>query len=543
MDHNDFYIFGGILGISVFAGLIAMRFRQPVIVAFIAVGVGVGPVGLGWVEASGQIELLAQLGIAILLFLIGLKLDLHLIRTIGLVALATGIGQVAFTSLVGFLIAVGLGLSTTPALYVAIALTFSSTIIVIKLLTDKRELEQLHGRIAIGFLIVQDIIVILVMIALTAFSQESDINAGHQAAIVLGKGLGLLAGLYLISRYLLSYLLSIAARSRELLVVFAIAFAVGVASFTDWLGFSTEVGAFLAGLAIAFTPYRETIGSSLISLRNFLLLFFFLELGARLEFTDAPKQIIPAIILSVFVLLGKPIIMMTIMGVMKYPARVSFLTGVTVAQISEFSLILAALGLSLGHIDNSTVGLITVVGLITISISTYLTLYSHEIYDRVAPTLSIFERKRLKEIPNQDGRSYDIVIYGYGRYGSEIANNLATGQYSILIIDFDPVTVNNELENVDFIFGDAEDLDLLSSLPLETVLCVICAIPAPDINIALAHELKRHKYNGLIALTAHNELDARKLDRAQPDFILEPFVVAANDVARAISEHSKVQKQ
>lgn len=350
MTGHEFTLLAAILAVAAAVGLLANRLHQPLIVAFIGVGILVGPVGTGWVGDVDQIELLAQLGIAILLFLVGLRLDLHLIRTTGPVALATGLGQVIFTSVLGYGIALALGMDHTTAIYVAVALTFSSTIIIVKLLSDKREIDQLHGRIAVGFLIVQDLVVVIAMIGLTAFGQEtSDNHIGLDIAFVAGKGIALLAGIAVMMRWVLPWLLHLVARSQELLVLFAVAWAVSVASLSAWLGFSTEVGAFLAGMSLASTPYREAVGARLVSLRDFLLLFFFISLGAELEFVDAGRQLTEAVVFSLFVLVGNPLIVLVIMGLMGYPARVSFLAGLTVAQISEFSLILAALGLSLGH--------------------------------------------------------------------------------------------------------------------------------------------------------------------------------------------------
>jgi len=160
---------GMILGLAVLGGVLAQQLRQPLIVAFIGVGILLGPSGFSLVEQRTEIELFARLGIALLLFVVGLKLDLHIIRSVGPVALASGLGQVLFTSALGYVIALGLGMSSVTALYVAVALTFSSTIIIVKLLSDKREVDSLHGRIAVGFLIVQDIVVVLVMIGLTAY--------------------------------------------------------------------------------------------------------------------------------------------------------------------------------------------------------------------------------------------------------------------------------------------------------------------------------------------------------------------------------------
>lgn len=200
MDLHPFPTIALILALATASGLVANKLRQPLIVAFILVGVAVGPVGAGWVSADTTMELLARLGLAILLFLVGLRLDLHMIRSTGPVAVVTGLGQVACTAVLGYLIALALNLSGISALYVAAALTFSSTIIIVKLLSDKRELDQLHGRITLGILIVQDIVVVLVMIALTAYGQGSSGGLGAGIAVVALKGVGLLAGIWALTR-------------------------------------------------------------------------------------------------------------------------------------------------------------------------------------------------------------------------------------------------------------------------------------------------------------------------------------------------------
>lgn len=224
MFESAFIEFSVLLVVSAVIGMIAVQLRQPLIVAFIAVGIIVGPAVLGIVSLNEKIELLAHIGIAILLFVVGLKLDLHIIKTMGIVALFTGLGQVVFTSVFGFLIALALGMEPISALYVAVALTFSSTIIIVKLLSDKRELNALHGRIAIGFLIVQDIVVVLAMIALTAAGQAQETtNLGYEFFMVLVKGAMMLTIVALLMRYVIPPLLDRLAKSPELLILFAIA--------------------------------------------------------------------------------------------------------------------------------------------------------------------------------------------------------------------------------------------------------------------------------------------------------------------------------
>ncbi|HBN15699.1 MAG TPA: sodium:proton exchanger [Pseudohongiella sp.] len=531
---NVFVEVAAMLAVVTIIGSVGLMLRQPLIVSFIAAGIILGPSVLGLVAATEPIELLAQMGIALLLFVVGLKLDLHIIRTMGTVALATGLGQVLFTSIFGFLIALALGMSPVGALYVGVALTFSSTIIIVKLLSDKKEIDALHGRIAVGFLIVQDIVVVLVMIGLTALGAGTSAEPGALATEMLWvvlKGTGMLLFIAALMKYVLPTLTGLMARSAELLILFAISWAVTMAAVGDALGFSKEVGAFLAGVSLASTPFREVIGARLVSLRDFLLLFFFIELGSGLELGTLGGQVAPALILSAFVLIGNPIIVMAVMGYMGYRKRTGFLAGLTVAQISEFSLILAALGLSLGHIDRETVGLITLVGLITISGSTYMILYSHRLYEWLSPAMSVFERRnayRETEYDTDEALRPEFVVFGLGRYGCGIADQLMARGHKVLGIDIDPEVVRTQgSENMKVRFGDAEDPEFLGSLPLARTRWVINTARERDINMALLNSLRREAYVGKVALTAANARDAEILQRAGADLVLRPFADAA----------------
>lgn len=536
MFESIFIQIGAILGLTVLAGGVAQLLRQPLIVAFIAVGILLGPSATGWVALSSEIELFARLGIALLLFVVGLKLDLHIIRSVGPVALASGLGQVVFTSVMGYLIALTMGMPHVTAIYVAVALTFSSTIIIVKLLSDKREVDSLHGRIAVGFLIVQDIVVVLVMIGLTAAGGAGgEANLGMEALLILVKGILMLVIVALLMRYILPGVLNRIAHSPELLMLFAIAWAVLGASMGDALGFSKEVGAFLAGVSIASTPYRELVAARLVSLRDFLLVFFFIELGAGLDLSTLGEQVGAAVVFSLFVLIGNPIIVMIIMGLMGYRKRTGFLAGLTVAQISEFSLILAALGLSLGHIDQDTVGLITLVGLITISVSTYMIMYSHPLYERLAPYLGIFERKvtyrELGGRPESDG-DVDILLFGLGRFGAAVATSLRERGCRLMAVDFDPDVVRlHAREGYDARYGDAEDPEFIASLPLERVTWVVSAMRDASINRMLLHALRQQGYQGKLAISTSRRRDARMFEQEGVDIVLIPYADAAKEAA------------
>jgi predicted Kef-type K+ transport protein/voltage-gated potassium channel Kch len=419
------------------------------------------------------------------------------------------------------------------ALYVAVALTFSSTIIIVKLLSDKREVDALHGRIAIGFLIVQDIVVVLVMIGLTALGEAGDAaSLGREAIEVVVKGGLFIVAIGLLMRYVLTPLLHQLARSPELLVLFAIAWAVALGAGGAHLGFSKEVGAFLAGVSLASTPYREAIGARLVSLRDFLLLFFFIDLGAGMDLAMLGVQVAPAILLSLFVLIGNPLIVMIILGAMGYRKRTGFLAGLTVAQISEFSLILGALGLSLGHIEADTMGLITLVGLITISASTYMILYSHPLYERISPWLGVFERQRAHREDardwNTEENGYDVILFGLGRFGSGIARELRQRGYRVLGVDFDPELVRrHEGDDYAVRYGDAEDPEFLATLPLGRVRWVLSSVREMSVNLALLHGLRDHGYKGRVAVTAHTTFDAGQLEQAGADRVLIPYADAA----------------
>ncbi|HDP24674.1 MAG TPA: sodium:proton exchanger, partial [Deltaproteobacteria bacterium] len=479
-----------VLLIAFVFGLLGMALRQPLIIAFIITGVMVGPSGLGIISAHDKIELLAQIGISLLLFVVGLRLDLNLIRTTGPVALATGLGQIIFTTIFGFLIALGLGMSTVGAVYVSVALTFSSTIIIVKLLSDKREIDALHGRIAMGFLIVQDIAAILALIALTALAggTMNQQEALGEIAWIAGKGIGFLIGIGLLMRYVLPGLTHMLARSQELLVLFAVSWAVFLGAFGDFLGFSKEVGAFLGGVSLASTQYREAIGARLVSLRDFLLLFFFLDLGSRLELATIGAQIGNAMLFSVFVLVGNPLIVIIIMGIMGYRRRTGFLAGLTVAQISEFSLILGALGVTMGHISEETMGLITLVGIVTIFVSTYMILNSAALYRILSGPLKLFERKNpYRELESGGTCSFteiDAIVVGLGNYGSGLIDNLLKRDKKIMGVDFDPqVLKETQAKGVPVLFGDSGDPELLEQLPLGCTRWVASTIRDRTLNL------------------------------------------------------------
>lgn len=539
---SDFGQIAAILAIAAVIGGLATLLRQPLIVAYIIVGVIVGPAVFGLVTATDQVALLAKVGIAILLFLVGLKLDLHLIRSIGKIALLTGLGQVVFTSVVGFGIILLLGFDLVAAIYIAVALTFSSTIIIVKLLSDKRELDELHGRIAVGFLIVQDLVVIIAMIAIVALGTPGDGGTGQQILIIVVGGVAFLVSVALLAKFVIPSLLDFIARSRELTLLFAVAWAISLAFISSALGLSMEVGAFIAGVALASTPYRDILGASLVNLRDILILFFFIELGASLSFANAIDQLGSALVLSAFVLIGNPLIVMIIMGVMGYQKKVSFKAGLVVAQISEFSLILIALGFSLGQVDESVLSLVTMVGIITIALSTYLILYSEQIYQRIAPALSIFEKKgvALNAVTEQMAHPYDAIIIGAGRFGGEIIQGLRDRGAHVLVVDHDPYVLRRLRESgVETLYGDVGEPEFAGHLPLHETNAIICAVPDQVANLVLLEGVRRLGFKGQVCLTALDERAAAAFTEHDDVRVMRPFSTAAHRVVESLRVASR----
>ena len=544
MSHESAFLeIAAILSMAIFLGIAGQKLRQPLLIMFLATGILAGPAGLGIIKNYDQIELLAQIGIALLLFIVGLKLDLSLIRTTGPVALATGLGQILFTSCIGFGIALALGLELINAAYVAVALTFSSTIIIVKLLSDKKEIDSLHGQIAVGFLIVQDIAAILALVVLTTFGSQvvEEGSVFWSSALIVVKGLGLLGVVAVLTRWVLPGLTRRLSYSQELLTLFAIAWAVLLGAGSEVLGFSKEVGAFLAGVSLASTNYRDAIGARLTSLRDFLLLFFFIDLGARLDWSTVGTQLGASLLFSVFVLVGNPLIVIAIMGFMGYRRRTGLLAGLTVAQISEFSLIVAALGLSLGHITAETMGLITLVGVQTIFVSTYLILYSGQLYQLLERPLKLFERRSpyretakdsLREAP-----SFDVILVGLGNYGKGLAEHLLQRNKTLVGVDFDPAALDPwRARGVSVLYGDVADPEMHEHLPLDKTRWVVNTVRSKELSLALLRHLEQRGFKGKVALTASSANEAALYMREGASTVLRPFVDAAEQAADALTQ-------
>jgi Kef-type K+ transport system membrane component KefB len=498
--------------------------RQPLIIGYIATGILVAVTGI--VTPGDAIESFAHIGIVLLLFLVGLNLSPRTIKETGKVALFTGIGQVIFTSLIGFIIALLLGFERTEGLYLALGLTFSSTIIISKLLSDKGDLQTLYGRIAIGFLIVQDIVAIIVLMALTGFGEPLE----------LFRNLLLIVAAGVVLAFLLKYLTPFMAKSQELLLLFSITFSIAVAGAFSYVGLSLEAGALLAGITLSSSTYRHEIGARLKPLRDFFILMFFIILGAQMDFSSGASLILPAIIFSLFILIGNPLIVIAIMGALGYTKKAGFQAGLTVAQISEFSLIMIALGVSLGHVSQELLSMATIIGVITIAASTYMILYADNIYPHVKTFLSIFEQRRTRAYKQE--RKHEIIIFGSNRIGFGILKTFHKLQKRFLVIDYDPKRIARlEKMGIDCRYGDAEDLEMLAELTHEHMKMGISTIPNLETNLLLLNTLKQSNPHIIFAVVAQTTADALSLYEAGATYVVLPHHIGGDHMGSLIERH------
>ncbi len=531
---NPFIQFGLIILVVLAVSIIIRLLKQPLIIGYILSGILVGPVVFNLIQESETLNVFSEMGIAFLLFIVGLQLSPKVIKEVGKISIVTGIGQIVFTSLIGYLIGIMLGFSVITSIYIAIALTFSSTIIIMKLLSDKDALEKLYGKISIGFLLVQDLVAILILILV------SSLATGTVAATILFstiiKGIILVAVLIPISYYLLPKLSNFFAKSQEFLFVFAISWGFGLSLLFLFAGLSIEVGALIAGIMLSMFPYSFEISSKLKSLRDFFIIFFFIILGSQMVFGNISHLIVPAIIFSLFILIGNPLIVMILMGILKYSKKTSFMAGLTVAQISEFSLILIALGVKTGSLTQEILSFVTIIGLLTIAGSTYMIIYSDKLYSFLSDYLSIFERKKIKEkeIPR---KNYNYILLGYNRIGFSIIKIFSKLTKNFLVVDYDPKIVKAlQRKRINAVYGDVDDSEFLEGLGIFKVSVIVSTIPEKETNQLILEILIRKKSKSIVILTGRKIEDALELYNAGADYVILPHFLGGEYTAKLIEK-------
>lgn len=527
-----------LLAITVIITGIAKVFRQPAIIGYIISGIIAGPVVLNAITSTDTLAAFSQIGVALLLFFVGLNMNPKVIKDVGKISLLTGIGQVLFTSSIGYLIARMVGFSSMISIYIAVALAFSSTIVIMKLLSDKKDLETLYGRISIGFLIVQDFIAIFILLIISSLGKGVSIAVMAIETVLMGLG-GIII-LFLLTLYVLPKLTRIIARSQEFLLLFSITWCFVIATTFHYLNFSIEAGALLAGITLSMSPYHFEISSRMKPIRDFFLILFFIMLGSQMVFGNLAAHIGTILLLSAFVLFGNPIIVMIIMGMLGYTRRNSFLAGLTVAQISEFSFIVIAMGVSVGHLSNEILSIVTTVGLITFAGSTYMIMYSHKIYPKISNYLKIFEKRgrKVDEHKYHKSDNHDIILFGHNRIGFDVLESLSKIKRKFLIVDYDPEVITKlSRHGYDCRYGDANDAELLNDLNLARAKMVISTIPVIDTNLLIIAKAREANKKSIIAVVAHQIDDAVTLYDEGATYVIMPHFLGGRQFSTMIENN------
>jgi len=531
---------------------VAKLLRQPLILAYLVAGVVIGPeIGFAWVKDKEIIELISEIGLILLLFIIGLEIDLKRLLSAGRTLLVTGVSQ--------FLLCVALGIGLAflmgyrPAggnfdwLYLAVTLALSSTLIVVKLLYDKFELTTLPGRITLGVLVCQDIWAI-VFLALQPNLHDPRVLTLLESFL---KGAALVFVALTLSRYVLPRFFSFVAKVPELMLIAALAWCFLVSGAADWLGLSREMGALIAGVSMSTFPYNLDVIAKVINIRDFFVTLFFVALGMQIP---APTVAIvsAAVGMSLFVFASRLLAIFPVLYLLGSGLRASLIPSINLAQMSEFSLVIASLGLALDHISAELVGTLTFVFAITSVLSTYLIAYNHEIQRRLARLLVKIGFASGTD-GNDDATAGEeenaIVFLGCFREASSILHEIEAQSKAvdgdgvlgrILVIDFNPLVLQGlKRRGIRCLYGDIAHMDTLHHAHIQAARIVGCtisdAILRGTTNLRLLRQARRLCPNARVIAAADNISSAIELYEQGADFVYIARLHSARHMAELIA--------
>ncbi len=531
-----------IICLAALLAIICRLIKQPLILAYIVTGMIIGPLGAVRLGNADMLRTLGELGITLLLFVLGLELKITDLRSIGKTALFAGVIQICLTFSLGFLFATLLNFSVIASTYIAIALTFSSTIIVVKLLSDQKELNSLSSKITIAILLVQDLFAIFALIILSGFSaQQTHTLTIYPFISVILKGIVLFALVLYLSIKVLPRLVDMIAKSSEALFLVSLAFAFGMAAFVSspLIGFSIEVGGLLAGLALANSNENLQIVARVRALRDFFIIIFFVFLGTQLTFSAGKMYFPLVLVFLIFVLAYKPILSMLILAFLGYRKRTSFLAATNLAQISEFSLIVIFLGNKLGHVSGEVVSIITLVGVISFVVSNYLILDNKVYFKLFDKAFFLYEKKVThQELSEAFPLKDHIILIGVHRMGGSILDALEDIGAKVVVVDFDPEVVKKlKKRNVNCIFGDIADIYIQEKAQLNNAKLIISTVPDLKDNLYLIKELNHENRKARIIVMASEMQDAKVLYKAGADYVILPHLAGGRYIAKILKEN------
>jgi Kef-type K+ transport system membrane component KefB len=538
--------------IATLFAFIAKALKQPLILAYLLAGVVIGPeIGFAWVKDQETIELISEIGLILLLFIIGLEIDLKKLLGAGRTLLITGISQFLICVAMGIGLAILMGFTPRSGnfdwLYLAVTLALSSTLIVVKLLYDKFELTTLPGRITLGVLVCQDIWAI-VFLALQPNLHDPRFETLLESFI---KGAGLVFMTLAMSRYALPRFFSFVAKVPELLLIAALAWCFLVSGAADWLGLSKEMGALIAGVSMSTFPYNIDVIAKVINIRDFFVTLFFVALGMKIP-QPTLTIVTAAIGMSLFVLVSRLLAVFPVLYLLGNGLRASLISSINLAQMSEFSLVIASLGLTLKHISPELVGTLTFVFAITAVLSTYLIVYNHEIQRQLARLLEKIGfatgGDSAADVAEQE-EATSIVFLGCFREASSILHEMELQSKGVnghgvlgqtLVIDFNPLVLQElKRRGIKCLYGDVAHMDTLHHAHIYSAKIVACtisdAILRGTTNLRLLRQARRLCPNAQVIAAADNISAGIELYEQGADFVYIARLHSARHMAELIA--------
>lgn len=521
-------------------GLLVLRLKLPLVVAYLLAGVSLSLVSIFDPRSSVIFEILPEIGIAFVLFLIGMELDLREVRALGRPIIISALGQIVISTAVGFVLAGLLGFSQIESILLGLGLSFSSTIVVIKMLLEKRDLLSLYGKLAVGILLVEDLVAILVLMMISVSGSTLHLGFTQSLPLValVAKGIGLFILTYFLAKFVLVKLFDYVAKSVELLFLTAITWCFAFTALSVLAGFSVVIGAFLAGVALASSPYHLQIQGKIKPLRDFFLTLFFIYLGLQANVADFLIAWPAIILFTGFAILVKPLIYLLLLGIFGFRKHTLFHTALNLSQVSEFSLVVLVVALQTGNISSLSLSVMAAVAVISIILSTIMIAYSRKIYSKVSGILPVFENAKFVhslEMKLEDPLEDHVVVIGANRIGGPIIKFLKSENISFVVMDFNPHIVEDLREKqVRVIYGDVGDPEVVSNLRLESAKLIISTVMDLNDTEVLLEECKRKKVRAKIIVRAQDPDHAKSLEALGADYAILPEKVSAEYIVEKL---------
>lgn len=521
--------------------------RQPLILAYIVAGVLLGPVGFKVITDDEAINTLSQMGLVFMLFIVGLEADMNRLLSIGRRAAPVTVVQVFGSLLMGWLGAQALGYHGLEAFYIAIAISLSSTMVIVKLLADNAEMETAHGQMAMGVSLLQDLAA-LAFLAIQpslggapATGAEPATSPWIIGGLAFIKGMGLVAGAILISRYILPLLFRTVARSPEVMLLTAISWCFLVCSAAWYLEFSVAMGALIAGVSMAAFPYALDVIAKIRGLRTFFVTLFFVALGMLL--TRPPVSVlVAALLLSVVVVASR---LATVWPAVKwggFTSRVGVLSSIYVVPVSEFGVILAVVGVTYKHVGTDIITLVVLMLIITSIMTSYLANLSEKLMKHLIPRATTNEAdKSMSSVMVQDGSPPSVMLIGCFRVGSSLVHELRQASIDFTVVDFSQhINVKLSKLGVSTVYGDISHTDTLEQAGVEKASILICSISDDHLrgtdNLRLLQSLRKLNPAAKIIVTSDSIERASTLYHAGADYVVVPRVLIARHLMEVIAE-------